>query len=526
MVILHLNGTPQAQVEAIPITRVRSDRVWALLGYLAWRRGEWVTREELSLRLWPDVPSKTARHRLRQTLQYVKASFRESPLEATSHSLRLSGLVLVDVSTQGIGPDFLDGLRDDWIQDARPPAAASGWMALIEGEEERHRSDKVLAEVKGLSEPELDEYLKGQLSVWLMSGKLAGPITSLHELRCSGHLSATGMLALVEMHLTRGETDSGLQLLRDRLVVDAPGSLRLWRNYLEGVHAHRLGWEAEARRAYAAVVSGAERSAPSLRLQAQFMMGFLPPVHQNPGQLSKLAQDGVKRAQVHRDRFRELGFCLLLAIADLRLGDTRSAKKRLEELHLAYSQSGRPGQTASLLGRVGRLYQELGDEGEADRCFALALSQARQIDNPRVLAEALTFVADRHIEKEEYPDAMLLHLEALALRRQGQGAWAVATSLRGAGVAGLHQDLWHQSEPLLIEALSLYEGFQNDLGVASILFPIAQLSRRLGRPGRARKCAAAALQILDRFPPEVHTLEVPSFYATRADVQKFLEAQC
>lgn len=476
------------------------------------------------MRLWPDAPAATARHRLRQTLQYVKAAFPVSPVDTTAHSLRLSDRVQVDVATQGIGPDFLDGLRDDWINDARPTGARSDWLALVEGIEEASRLDNVASDVEGLSGPELDEYLKGHLSIWQMSGRLAQPIASLHELRLSGRLAATGMLALAEMHLTRGETQSGLQLLRDRLVVDAPKALQPWRSYLEGVHAHRLGWESEARRAYSDVISGAGKSATSLSLQAQFMMGFLPPVHQNPGQLSKLAHLGIRQARAHKDRFRELGFCLLLAIADVRSGDIASAKSRLDELQVAYSQQGRPGQTASLLCRVGRLYQELGDQSAADRCFNVALSQARQIDNPRVLAEALTFVADRHLEKAEYQEAMLLHLEALALRRQGQGPWAVATSLRGAGVAGLRQDLSHQSRPLLVEALSLYEGFQNDFGVASILFPLAQLSLKQGLRERARKCAAAALQILDRYPPEVQTLEVPSYYATREDVRTFLDS--
>lgn len=131
---LKLNGQPELQLPDRRLTKVRSDRVWAMLGYLALRRSEWVSRAEVSLALWPDAEVEVGRHRLRQTLQYCKALSSVSLIEATTHTLRLSASVVADVFDEGPSGDFLDGLRDEWIAEVRVGASSSdGWIALVEG---------------------------------------------------------------------------------------------------------------------------------------------------------------------------------------------------------------------------------------------------------------------------------------------------------------------------------------------------------------------------------------------------------
>ena len=72
----------EAQEEQFPLTKPAT-----LLAYLACRH-DWVSRDELLLVFYPDVPEKTARHRLRQLTYKAKKVAWAVSLEVTDESLR------------------------------------------------------------------------------------------------------------------------------------------------------------------------------------------------------------------------------------------------------------------------------------------------------------------------------------------------------------------------------------------------------------------------------------------------------
>ena len=65
---LGLLGPLQLMAADAPITSFESDKVRALLVYLAVHAGAPHRREKLTGLLWPDCPEPTARHNLSQTL--------------------------------------------------------------------------------------------------------------------------------------------------------------------------------------------------------------------------------------------------------------------------------------------------------------------------------------------------------------------------------------------------------------------------------------------------------------------------
>lgn len=65
-------GAFQARLQAQPITTFRSDKVRALLVYLACQADQPQTRDHLIGLLWPEEPESTARHNLRQALLVLR----------------------------------------------------------------------------------------------------------------------------------------------------------------------------------------------------------------------------------------------------------------------------------------------------------------------------------------------------------------------------------------------------------------------------------------------------------------------
>ena len=68
MLKIHLLGPPQVNQNGEPVTSLRSDKVRALLAYLAVEAEQPHRREKLAGLLWPDYPESSARASLRRAL--------------------------------------------------------------------------------------------------------------------------------------------------------------------------------------------------------------------------------------------------------------------------------------------------------------------------------------------------------------------------------------------------------------------------------------------------------------------------
>lgn len=65
---IRLLGPPQVTLNGEPVTSMRSDKVLALLSYLAVESERLHRREKLAGLLWPDYPESSARSSLRRAL--------------------------------------------------------------------------------------------------------------------------------------------------------------------------------------------------------------------------------------------------------------------------------------------------------------------------------------------------------------------------------------------------------------------------------------------------------------------------
>jgi DNA-binding SARP family transcriptional activator/tetratricopeptide (TPR) repeat protein len=149
MLRLWLCGGFSAEFDGEPLPMPASDRVRALIGWLALHPGTH-SRAYLAARLWPDVPDASARASLRTAIWSVRQAWgpaAEQVLEGSRSSIGLRGeLMWVDAlaarpadqaASLDIG-ELLPGVDDDWVIAAR--------------EEHRSRQLKKLAELAALAD--------------------------------------------------------------------------------------------------------------------------------------------------------------------------------------------------------------------------------------------------------------------------------------------------------------------------------------------------------------------------------------
>jgi DNA-binding SARP family transcriptional activator len=96
---LHLLGPFQATFDERPLTGIESNKVRALLAYLAVEADRPHSRDELIGLLWPDQPDATARANLRQALANLRNAIGDRTsktpfLSTTSDSIQFNQVAL------------------------------------------------------------------------------------------------------------------------------------------------------------------------------------------------------------------------------------------------------------------------------------------------------------------------------------------------------------------------------------------------------------------------------------------------
>lgn len=71
---LHLLGPPEIRLDDVPVAGFASDKVRALLYYLAVERDRLHRRESLAGLLWPDYPERSARTNLSNALSNLRTA--------------------------------------------------------------------------------------------------------------------------------------------------------------------------------------------------------------------------------------------------------------------------------------------------------------------------------------------------------------------------------------------------------------------------------------------------------------------
>ena len=175
-----------------------TDKRYQCLSYLAYK-GEWISRDELAYLFWPDVPTHTARHSLRQLLRRIKSlawlAELEDGLETERERIRWQvatdtqkvkealGTNAYDKLLENYTEDLLIGLEGNetnefvtWLEHERE-SLRSCWRQALFGYsrtlEEAGQADKALALFDRLlnHDPLDEEALRALLRVGLKSGE-------------------------------------------------------------------------------------------------------------------------------------------------------------------------------------------------------------------------------------------------------------------------------------------------------------------------------------------------------------------
>jgi serine/threonine-protein kinase len=163
---------------------------------------------------------------------------------------------------------------------------------------------------------------------------------------------------------------------------------------------------------------------------------------------------------------------------------------------------GQPAIQATLMDTIGRIYNRLGDYGQAERLLRASLETRRETFGPEHLevADSLSHLANVLLDQGEHAAAEPLFREALAMRRRllGHDDGPVAATL--SHLARLLQATgdYEEAERLHREALELYRELYGDehAYVAVGLGNLAGLLRVKGHLADAEQAQKEALEIL------------------------------
>lgn len=147
-VCIRLLGQPAISYSGKTLRSFRSNRVIALLGYLLLYPREH-HRNELASLLWPDFEPDRAKHNLRQTLTYLRSML--GPHAATVLNVSRSHVAINEhafesdldlVRRAEAAPHaFLQGLDDEWVDEARSALSATYVKAAAQAAEEHMEID-------------------------------------------------------------------------------------------------------------------------------------------------------------------------------------------------------------------------------------------------------------------------------------------------------------------------------------------------------------------------------------------------
>ena len=153
---------------------------------------------------------------------------------------------------------------------------------------------------------------------------------------------------------------------------------------------------------------------------------------------------------------------------------------------------------ASALHAAGWLAFLQGDNSSANELLEASIGLARQLDDKRGLAEALTHLGNLRMYQGDHTAAVRLHRESVQLLRQTDANWNLAYSLFFFGDAVAIQD-HTEARQLYEESLALFRGFGDKWGITYPLTSLGHLAAEKGNYAAARTLLEEGLTLRTRF---------------------------
>jgi len=207
-----------------------------------------------------------------------------------------------------------------------------------------------------------------------------------------------------------------------------------------GVH------ESEGRRWLRRVLAAGGAASPVIRTNALVVAGLLAAEQDDHVAAAALAAEGLTLARRRDDRVGIANATYVLGTLAINRGEEAEAGAHLEESLARARELGDRGRTAralcdlAVLGDLGTIDApgDPTDQERAEACCQEALGLFREIGHRRGIARALHGLAYLAYKRRDYPRALALSRETLALRWELQDRWGIAANLEDvADIAGL-----------------------------------------------------------------------------------------
>lgn len=481
---LVLSDSPHYVFRETTVRRLRSRRCWALLSYLA-AHGGWCERASVASALWPDSPEARRRHNLRQTILYTREG-----LPGADRWLELDGTA-IRLDRQEIAIQLSD----------------IGSSASLGS----HRFDDVQSwdpnEVFNLDPDTRRSAAIGLTPAWIALGKMEEGLREVAQLRILPRFAGDPDLAICEiellvyLHQLEQARQAGGRLSTSQLRTDLRARLETAICFCDGRQDNHEGAVEHGTIGFRLAHEGGDMVTAK---RSALMLAAVQPLGNR-----RWIERGISLCDHSEPDPWRPSFEFLSLRTDVGEGlplDVGRANKAIAEI-----LSGRtPGLNGITVARIGRLFEQAGYAKEALEAYERTIEVLRPTDLARELSEALTYLGDLLRQEGEPARSLAAHLEAVTLRRGLHDPVALATSLRGAGMAAQMLGHWNQAKQYLREALSLYETVIMPLGAALTAIPLARLWAKQGRWAKAADIYRLALRWLHQVPEGERTLSSPT----------------
>jgi signal transduction histidine kinase len=222
------------------------------------------------------------------------------------------------------------------------------------------------------------------------------------------------------------------------------------------------------------------------------------------GEGLKLGHEALARARASGDLARQVDFLYLLGRLYWSLTDyPRSLEVHFEELKLAETLED-PFRLARTHGGIAITYQRFGRVEESLDHLRTGLDHAARAPDERIRGSLLNTLGIHHLEQGDYPAAIAIFRESLAIRDHHGNRRAVAESLTNLALAADGQGHHEEALAYLRQALATFEDLRYRRYIANAHRRIGRVLRNAGR----HEEALASLERARRVALSLESIEV------------------
>lgn len=204
-----------------------------------------------------------------------------------------------------------------------------------------------------------------------------------------------------------------------------------------------------------------------------------------------------------------------LGLAYRLLGDLDAAREHFKHALHRYRAAGNRRQEATAAGNLAEILSSSPEPREALRHASRALALSREVEDPAGEARALGILGMVQLQLGEESEALDIHLSALEIARGLRRPLQEVEARRKLGATYARLGDLAEGFSQVNRALAILRNLGETAGTYPILFEVAELERRLGRPRAALRSMEEGLELLESLRGRVARQELRASLGAR-----------